>query len=86
MNRTWIERIASRSGLLCVLAVTTLFLAAASPVTAAGDHSEPILQVGDQAPHFSVATSQDTLVDYDRDYYGSHHLLLTFFPAAFTPV
>lgn len=43
-------------------------------------------KVGDRAPIFSVATSQDYLASYDRDYYGKHHLLLTFFPAAFTPV
>jgi peroxiredoxin len=43
-------------------------------------------QVGDRAPIFQVATSQGTLADYDRDYYGKHHLVLTFFPAAFTPV
>ena len=43
-------------------------------------------KVGDRAPIFSVATSQDYLASYDRDYYGKHHLILTFFPAAFTPV
>jgi hypothetical protein len=42
--------------------------------------------VGDRAPIFSLATSQGTLADYDRDYYGKHHLVMTFFPAAFTPV
>jgi peroxiredoxin len=43
-------------------------------------------QVGDRVPLFTLATSQDTLVDYQRDYYGKHHLVLSFFPAAFTPV
>ncbi|MBE0597902.1 MAG: hypothetical protein IH614_11585 [Desulfuromonadales bacterium] len=43
-------------------------------------------QVGERAPIFQVATSQGTLADYDRDYYGKHHLVLTFVPAAFTPV
>jgi len=42
--------------------------------------------VGDRAPIFSLATSQGTLADYDRDYYGKHHLVMTFVPAAFTPV
>jgi hypothetical protein len=41
---------------------------------------------GDRAPIFAVPTSQGTLADYDRDYYGKHHLVLTFVPAAFTPV
>ena len=44
------------------------------------------LKVGDEAPSFTLPSSQDRLVDYYRDYYGKHHLILTFFPAAFTPV
>ena len=43
-------------------------------------------KVGDRVAIFSAATSQDTLLSYDRDYYGKHHLILTFFPAAYTPV
>lgn len=42
--------------------------------------------LGDSAPIFSLASSQDRLFSYDRDFYGKHHLILTFFPAAFTPV
>ena len=44
------------------------------------------LKVGDEAPGFTLPSSQDRLVDYYKDYYGKHHLILTFFPAAFTPV
>jgi hypothetical protein len=44
------------------------------------------LKVGDEAPSFSLPSSQGKLVDYYRDYYGKHHLVMTFFPAAFTPV
>ena len=44
------------------------------------------LKVGDEAPSFVLPSSQDKLVDYYRDYYGKHHLIITFFPAAFTPV
>ncbi len=43
-------------------------------------------KVGDRVSIFSAATSRDTLLSYDRDYYGKHHLILTFFPAAYTPV
>jgi hypothetical protein len=43
-------------------------------------------KVGDRVSIFSAATSQDTLLSYDRDYYGRHHLILTFFPAAYTPI
>jgi len=42
--------------------------------------------VGDRVPIFSAATSQGTLLSYDQDYYGKHHLILTFFPAAYTPI
>jgi hypothetical protein len=44
------------------------------------------LKVGDEAPSFTLPSSQDRLVDYYKDYYGKHHLVITFFPAAFTPV
>jgi len=44
------------------------------------------LKVGDEAPSFTLPSSQDKLVDYYKDYYGKHHLIMTFFPAAFTPV
>ena len=42
--------------------------------------------VGDQVLHFSLPSAQGRLADYGGDYYGRHHLILTFFPAAFTPV
>ncbi len=44
------------------------------------------LKVGDEAPAFTLPSSQDRLVEYYKDYYGKHHLIITFFPAAFTPV
>ena len=44
------------------------------------------LKVGDEAPSFTLPTSQGKLADYYKDYYGKHHLIMTFFPAAFTPV
>ncbi len=44
------------------------------------------LELGDEAPGFTLPSSQDRLVDFYKDYYGKHHLIMTFFPAAFTPV
>ncbi len=44
------------------------------------------LKLGDEAPSFTLPSSQDRLVDYYADYYGKHHLVITFFPASFTPV
>ncbi len=44
------------------------------------------LRLGDEASGFTLPSSQNRLVDYYKDYYGKHHLILTFFPAAYTPV
>ena len=44
------------------------------------------LKVGDEAPSFTLPSSQDRLVDYYQEYYGKHHLIITFFPAAYTPI
>jgi hypothetical protein len=57
-----------------------------SAALAAQSHPELAKKVGERAPIFQVVTAQGTLVDYDRDYYGKHHLVLTFIPAAFTPI
>ena len=43
-------------------------------------------KVGDEAFSFILPSSQGKLVDYYKDYYGKYHLVMTFFPAAFTPV
>ena len=48
--------------------------------------SYPPLKVGNEAPWFTLPSTEDRLVDYYKDYYGKHHLVMTFFPAAFTPV
>ena len=44
------------------------------------------VKVGEEAPSFILPSSQDRLVDYYKDYYGKYHLVMTFFPASFTPV
>jgi hypothetical protein len=41
---------------------------------------------GSQTTNFSLSSDQSRLVSYGQDYYGKHHLIITFFPAAFTPV
>jgi hypothetical protein len=43
-------------------------------------------KVGDEAYTFTLPSSQGKLVDYYKDYYGKYNLVMTFFPAAFTPV
>ncbi len=42
--------------------------------------------VGTRTTNFSLSSDRDRLVNYGHDYYGKHHLIITFFPAAFTPV
>lgn len=71
-----------------IFGIVFLFLPLLTPTAswAAKEASSMAKRVGDRAPIFSVATSLGTLADYDRDYYGKHHLVLTFVPAAFTPV
>jgi peroxiredoxin len=47
---------------------------------------EGVKKVGGRAPIFTLVDQEGKRVNYDRDFYGRHHLILTFFPAAFTPV
>jgi hypothetical protein len=42
--------------------------------------------VGTTLTNFSLSSSQDRLISYGKDYYGRYYLIITFFPAAFTPV
>jgi len=46
----------------------------------------PPLKVQSEAPWFTLPSSENRLVDYYKEYYGKYHLVMTFFPAAFTPV
>ena len=64
-----------------VFAVLSLLLVVGISWAASGP-----LKVGDEAPWFILPSSQDRLVHYGQDYFGKHHLIITFFPAAFTPV
>jgi len=74
----WHRRLVPGLVVLCAL----LF----SPVKAPGAQPSAEELIGTSVPIFALASSQNTLVDYQQDYYGKHHLILTFFPAAFTPV
>jgi hypothetical protein len=42
--------------------------------------------VGKDTMNFTLPSTQDRLINYAEEYYGKHHLIITFFPAAFTPV
>ncbi len=70
----------------CFVTAGVFLLAFALPATAELISPERMVQVGNRAPIFSLVDQHGRLVSYDRDYYGRHHLVMTFFPAAFTPV
>ncbi len=33
-----------------------------------------------------LASTEDRLINYGPEYYGKYYLIMTFFPAAFTPI
>ena len=63
-----------------------LFLLLVLGISWADEPAFSSLKIGRDAPWFTLPSSQDRLVDYGKDYFGKHHLVMTFFPAAFTPV
>ena len=42
--------------------------------------------VGEEIPLFTLPSTQDRAITYVNEYYGKYHLIMTFFPAAFTPI
>ncbi len=42
--------------------------------------------VGRETPNFTLPSTHDRVINYADEYYGKHHLIITFFPAAFTPI
>ena len=41
--------------------------------------------IGEEVSFFTLPSTEDRAINYLNEYYGKHHLILTFFPAAFTP-
>ncbi|MGZ6224287.1 MAG: hypothetical protein ACXWMH_02115 [Syntrophales bacterium] len=62
--------------------LSVLFMSAYS--VAAG--IEPSKLIGKDTWNFNLASSHDRLINYGDEYYGRTYLIMTFFPAAFTPV
>ena len=42
--------------------------------------------IGRETLNFTLPSTQDRLINYADEYYGKYHLIITFFPAAYTPV
>ena len=53
------------------------------PLSSFGAKEPPL--VGTAGPNFTLPSTQDRLINYFDEYYGKRHLIITFFPAAFTP-
>jgi hypothetical protein len=50
------------------------------------DIKEASTFIGKETWNFNLASTFDRLINYGDDYYGKSHLVMAFFPAAFTPV
>ena len=55
------------------------------PLSTAGAEKKVNL-VGREAPNFTLPSTQDRTINYADEYYGKHYLIITFFPAAYTPL
>jgi len=65
-----------------LLAMLMIFLLPLSEANA----EKKVELVGREALNFTLPSTQDRLINYAEEYYGKHYLIITFFPAAFTPV
>jgi hypothetical protein len=42
--------------------------------------------IGRDTLNFTLPSTHDRVINYAEEYYGKHRLIITFFPAAYTPV
>lgn len=64
------------------LAVLIIFLLPLSEARA----DKKVELVGKETLNFTLPSTLDRVINYADEYYGKYHLIITFFPAAFTPV
>lgn len=64
--------------------LSVLILSLLLPTMGLGQSKKNIL--GREILNFTLPSSQDRLIHYADEYYGKYHLIMTFFPAAFTPI
>jgi hypothetical protein len=50
-----------------------------------GEAAKKVELVGRETLNFTLPSTLDRTINYADEYYGKHHLIITFFPAAFTP-
>ena len=68
------------AGFLCLF----LFVLLLVPLSQASARTAEEL-VGEETLFFTLPSTLDRTINYLNDYYGKYHLIITFFPAAFTP-
>ncbi len=42
--------------------------------------------IGRDTLNFTLPSTHDRIINYAEEYYGKYHLIITFFPAAYTPI
>jgi len=47
---------------------------------------EKVELVGRETLNFTLPSTLDRVINYANEYYGRYHLIITFFPAAYTPI
>ena len=47
---------------------------------------ERVELVGKETLNFTLPSTLDRVINYANEYYGKYHLVITFFPAAYTPI
>ena len=62
-----------------------LFVLFLLPISEA-DARKKVDLVGQETLNFTLPSTHDRIINYADEYYGKHHLIITFFPAAFTPI
>ena len=66
--------------------IALLFIALILLPLSGVDAKNKLELVGKETLNFTLPSTQDRLINYADEYYGKYHLIITFFPAAFTPV
>lgn len=51
-----------------------------------GETAQKMDLIGQEIPNFTLPSTFDRAIHYSEEYYGKHFLIITFFPAAFTPI
>ena len=67
---------------LCICLLLAVCLAFTSQAQAKGKTE----LIGKISVNWNLVSNDDKLINYGPEYYGKYYLIMTFFPAAYTPV